>query len=133
MILDTTFFVDVLRGDVRDNPTAEEYIKNMDAAGTGKISSVSVMELWEGIHLAEATTTERTRVEELIEGIYELPFDRDVAMLADELSAALISQGEPIEDSDVMIGATALVHDEPVLTCNVKHFERIDGLDIHTY
>jgi tRNA(fMet)-specific endonuclease VapC len=133
MILDTTFFVDVLRGDVRDNPTAEEYIENMDAAGTGKISSVSVMELWEGIHLAEATTTERTRVEELIEGIYELPFDRDVAMFAGELSAALISQGEPIEDSDVMIGATALVHDEPVLTRTVKHFERIDGLDIHTY
>jgi tRNA(fMet)-specific endonuclease VapC len=133
MILDTTFFVDVLRGDVRDNPAAEEYIENMDAAGTGKISSVSVMELWEGIHLAEATTTERTRVEELIEGIYELPFDRDVAMLAGELSAALISQGEPIEDSDVMIGATALLHNEPVLTRNVEHFERIEGLDIHTY
>ncbi len=133
MLLDTTFFVDVLRGDVGDNPTAEEYIGDMDAAGTGKISSVSVMELWEGIHLADATATERTQVEELIEGIYELPFDRDVAMLAGELSAALVSRGEPIGDSDVMIGATALVHDEPVLTRNVEHFERIDGLDIRTY
>lgn len=131
MLLDTTFFVDVLRGDVRGNPTVEEYIADIDTAGTDKVSAVSVMELWEGIHLAEATATERTRVEQLLEGIDELPFDRDVAMLAGELSAALVSRGEPI--GDVMIGATALAHDESVLTRNIEHFERIDGLDIHTY
>lgn len=133
MILDTTFFVDVLRGDVRNNPTAEEYIENLDAAGTGKVSSVTVMELWEGVHLADATATERERVEGLLEGIHELPFDRDAAMLAGELSATLVADGEPIGDSDVMIGATALIHDEPVLTRNVDHFERIDGLDTDTY
>ena len=133
MILDTTFLVDVLRGDVRDSPTAEGYIEEMDAAGTGKISSVSVMELWEGIHLAAATDAERMRVEQLLDGIHELPFDRDVAMAAGELSAALVSRGEPVGNSDVMIGATAVVHDEAILTRNVEHFERIDGLDVRTY
>jgi len=133
MILDTTFFVDVLRGDVRDNPTAEEYIDDLDAAGTGRVSSVTVMELWEGVHLADATATERGRVEQLLEGIYELPFDRDAAMLAGELSAALVSRGESIGEGDVMIGATALVNDEPVLTRNVEHFDRINGLETHAY
>ena len=133
MILDTTFLVDVLRGDVRENPTATEHIEAIDATGTGKVSSVSVMELWEGVHLADATESERTRVGELLDGIHELPFDRSVAMRAGELSAALLSGGERIETSDVMIGATALVHDEPVLTRNVEHFDRIEGLDIDTY
>jgi tRNA(fMet)-specific endonuclease VapC len=34
---------------------------------------------------------------------------------------------------DTIIVATALVHEEPVLTRNVKHFERIGGVGIESY
>jgi len=32
-----------------------------------------------------------------------------------------------------MIAATALLNDKPVITSNVKHFERIDGLEVRSY
>nr|WP_198662026.1 hypothetical protein [Halorussus litoreus] len=32
-----------------------------------------------------------------------------------------------------LIGATALLVDEPVVTRNSDYFERIDGLDVETY
>ena len=32
-----------------------------------------------------------------------------------------------------MIAATALVHDYPVVTRNVDHFERIEGLEVVSY
>ena len=41
--------------------------------------------------------------------------------------------GERTEETNVMIGVTALVHDYPVVTRNVGHFERIDGLDVVSY
>ena len=129
MILDSTFLIDVLRGDA----DVSELIGEIDAAGTPFVSAVTVMELHEGVHLADATDAERSRVSELLAGINELPFDRACAMQAGEINARLVSEGEPIDETDVMIAATALVNDRPVVTRNVDHFDRIGGLDTVTY
>ena len=129
MILDSTFLIDVLRGDA----SVSELIEEIDASGTPFVSAVTVMELHEGVHLADATDAERSRVSELLAGINELPFDRACATRAGEISAGLVSAGAPIDETDVMIAATALLSDRPVLTRNVDHFDRIDGLDVVTY
>ena len=129
MILDSTVLVDVLRG----SGAVSELIEDVDASGTPFVSTVTVMELYEGIHLANATERERAKVRELLTDINELPFDRECAIRAGRINATLVSSGEPIDESDVMIGATALVHDYPVVTRNVDHFERIDGLTVHSY
>lgn len=129
MILDSTFLIDVLRGssDVID------LIEDVDATGTPFVSAVTVMELYEGIHLADATEDERTKVRELLTDINELPFDRECAIRAGRINAKLVSSGEPIDETDVMIAATAFVHDHPVVTRNVAHFERIDDLRVVSY
>lgn len=129
MILDTSFLVDVLRGE----RTVEQAVRTVDEQGVARVSSITVMELWEGIHLADSSERERTVVENLLEDLREVPFDRECATLAGELTVELRRDGKPIEDADVMIAATALVHDVPVVTNNVAHFERIDGLEILTY
>ena len=129
MILDTTFLVDVLRG----SGEVGELIEELDAEGTPFVSSVTVMELWEGIHRADATDAERAAVEELLGEIDELAFDRDCGTVAGEISATLGSEGEPIDPTDVMIAATALVHERPVVTRNVGHFDRIDGVTVVSY
>lgn len=129
MILDTTFLIHLLHGD----PAVKRLMSEIDETGTAYVTSISVMELWEGIHLSSATNEEHTRTEELLSEMHELPFDRDCGMKAGEIAADLRSRGQPLEDPDVMIGATGLVHDETVLTRNVEHFERINGLAVESY
>jgi len=41
--------------------------------------------------------------------------------------------GEPIDREDCIIAATAIAENEPVVTRNAGHFERISGLDVRTY
>jgi tRNA(fMet)-specific endonuclease VapC len=129
MILDTTFLIHLLHGD----PAVKQPMDEIDATGTAYVTSISVMELWEGIHLSSATDEERARTETLLSEMHELPFDTACGMKAGEIAADIRLRGPPLEDPDVMIGATGLVYDEPVLTRNVEHFERIDGLAVKSY
>lgn len=129
MILDTSFLIDVLRGE----DAVEDVLQTVDARGTARISAITVMELWEGIHLTEASADERAAVEDLLDGIPEVPFDRQCAKEAGRINASLETAGHPIEAPDVMLAATARVHDHPIVTANVDHFERIDDVEILTY
>jgi tRNA(fMet)-specific endonuclease VapC len=45
----------------------------------------------------------------------------------------LQSKGTAIGDVDTLIGAVALETGHPVVTRNVRHFERIPGLEVITY
>lgn len=129
MILDTSFLVDVLRG----NEAVTEWEEELGERGDGIVTAISVMELWEGIHRTNATEEERQRIRRLLEEVTHAAFDRESAMLAGECSAALLGEGARIEIEDVMIAAIALQRDEPILTGNPDHFERIDGVDVETY
>lgn len=62
-----------------------------------------------------------------------LPFDEHAAMLAADIGAGLRQRGEPIEDTDLFIAATALVHGFSVSTRNVRHFERVPGLIVENW
>ena len=129
MILDTTFLVDVLRGD----SDVTDRLEAVDESGTPFVSAVTMMELAEGIQLADASPAERAAVTDLLENVNEIPFDRQCAMRAGELNADLVTAGEPVDETDVMIAATAVVHGYPVVTRNVAHFERVDDLEVLSY
>ena len=129
MILDTAFIIDVLRGD----ESVEGHLADLDRSSPLHVSAVSVMELWEGIHLSDSTNRERQAVREVLEGLTELPFDRACAMRAGKLNAELRKRGRSIEAADAMIAATALVRDRPVVTRNVSHFDHIEGLEVISY
>lgn len=129
MILDTSFLVDVLRGEA----ATVEWERELAETAAPVVTSISVMELWEGIHMADPSEGERERVRELLSGLTQAAFDRESAMVAGELSATLTAGGTPIDVEDVMIAAVALDRGEPVLTGNPDHFERIQGLDVETY
>ncbi len=62
-----------------------------------------------------------------------LPFDARAAMAAGDIGAALRRRGEPVEDTDPFIAATALVHGFSVSTGNVRHFERVPGLMVENW
>lgn len=59
--------------------------------------------------------------------------DEAVMKKAGRIDGRLASEGRAIGMGDTVIAATALVHEEPVLTRNVDHFERIDSVEIESY
>ncbi len=57
-----------------------------------------------------------------------LPVDADVAERFGEVGAALLDRGQAVATPDLLIAATALVHDLTLVTGNVRHFSMIEGL-----
>lgn len=129
MILDTTFVIDVLNGD----PSAERRRIELDERGDAAVSAVSVFELAEGAYLSDRTDDELATILEFLTRLHVLPVDGEIALLAGELSAELIGRGERVEAEDVLIAATAVKNDESILTRNVDHFERLEGVAVESY
>ncbi len=58
-----------------------------------------------------------------------LPVCEQYGKLVNELR----SKGFPIGDLDTLIGSTALIHRQILLTRNKAHFEKIPGLVVETW
>ena len=130
MIQDTAFVIDVLRGD-RDAQTLLEAVER--DSRPQKVSSITVLELYEGVVRSATPEPKRKRILDVLESKSVIPADRAVMRRAGKLSGELITQGKRIEREDCIVAATALLEDEAVVTRNVRHFERIDGLDVRSY
>ncbi|QSG12778.1 PIN domain containing protein [Halapricum desulfuricans] len=131
MILDTSFVEDVARAD-------EDALAKADAlAETGtpeRLSAMTLYELYWGVGYVDRSQAERDVVDSVLETKEIYPVTPEIARKAGRIAGTLASDGRPLDDpGDGIIGATGVVHDEPVLTRNVDHFERIPGLEIDSY
>lgn len=70
---------------------------------------------------------------EVLARVRVLPLDATAAVRAGDILARLDEQGKPIGLEDVLIGATALVNGLAVVTRNLTHFERIEGLRVESW
>lgn len=75
----------------------------------------------------------RRRIEGVLESKQVYAADDAVMKKADRLYGQLASAGREIGMADTVICATALVYEEPVLTRNVEHVQRIDDLVFEPY
>ena len=130
MILDTTFLVDLLRGDRVALAMREELEGGSDPL---RVPSVVLFELWEGIERARNPPREREVVEETLTAYATLPFTPEHAQRAGTVSASLLRRGIRVGDIDLLIAGTALVEEDVVLTRNARDFERIPDLRVRTY
>lgn len=131
MILDTTFVEDVASEDRGALETAESL------ASEGVPERLSVMTLYElywGAGYVESGGGERDRIDAVFDTKEIYQVTPEIARKAGRIAGTLSRQGEPLHDpGDEIIGATGVVHDEPVLTRNTDHFGRIPGLEVETY
>lgn len=98
-----------------------------------RLSAMTLFELYYGVSRATDSGQERERVEKVLASKPIHPADTTVMRKSGRLAGELATAGTPVDDGDVIIGATAAVVDEPVLTRNVEHFKRLDGIEIETY
>ena len=131
MILDTSFIVDVLRGENNDvkNKTLE-LDKKFEVKA---VTSITIMELWRGAMLSNAQTKEKEKINEILDSVLIYNFTEREAKKAAEIESGLIQQGKRIEIEDIMIASIALIRNEKILTRNIKHFQDIKGLSIESY
>lgn len=102
-------------------------------AESGAIASITASELLAGVHQAEPSER-RDRREAFVETVLGilpvLPFDLRAARIHARVGAELLAIGQSIDANDLLIAATALAHGLPILTENLRHFERVSGLTV---
>ena len=86
---------------------------------------ISKFEFLVGTKLSQIRQTET-----IIEGFYILSFNSNVADIASDIAKKLKTKNKIIEFRDIFIAATAIANNMPLSTLNVKHFERIDDLEL---
>lgn len=130
MILDTTFLVDIIRGD----QAALALLDRLEAGSDPLLIPTPVLyELWEGIERSTKPLREAQAVARTVEAYPLLDIDAAAAKRAGRISGNLIRRGETIDDIDVFIAGIALERGYPLITRNLKHFDRIDGLRVVGY
>jgi predicted nucleic acid-binding protein len=130
MILDTSFLVDVMNGD----PSALSQVDRIEADNTEQVvPAMTLQELYIGVGASELPERERRKIASVVEARPVLPTSAEIARKAGTIDGQLRSDGQRINVGDATIGATGVVREEPVLTGDPEHFERIPGLDVVGY
>jgi predicted nucleic acid-binding protein len=129
VLLDTSFLIDLMNGDDGAVETARELERDLVQQ---RLSSMTLFELYYGIARATDAESERETVEDVLASKPVHPADAAVMRKAGRLAGELQNDGTPVGDGDVIIGATAAVVEEPVLSRNLEDFERLD-VEIERY
>lgn len=90
------------------------------------VPAVCIFELLAGVR-SEKHIQQRRQLLDLTE-IAEM--DRNISEKAAELFTVLRSKGITIDNEDLIIAATSIILDIPLLTANKKHFNNIESLDV---
>jgi tRNA(fMet)-specific endonuclease VapC len=137
-VLDTTVFIELERS-MRSLPAAHAMIAvaqrleaQLGESEDVAIAAITASELLHGVH--RATEAHRGRREAFVESVLAafptLSFDLLVARTHARLWASLASSGVEVGAHDRLVAATAISAGWRVGTANIRHFDRIPGLDI---
>jgi predicted nucleic acid-binding protein len=126
---DTTFLIDLQRerskGEL-DGP-AHQFLKRSPEAELF-LSAVALGEFAEGFSSAEHPIVRMVRQQHSL-----LPVDEQTALVYAGVVRDLRSRGMLIGGNDLWIGSSSLRFRLPIVTANLEHFRRIDGLEVLGY
>ena len=127
-LLDTDWLIDYLTGD----PAARTLVASLLPYGIA-ISVVTYMEIYEGIEASVSRREDEREFRTALRGITVLPVNRSVARRAATIRFQLRASGHSAvrrRALDILIAATAVVHDLTLATRNVDDYRGIPGLSL---
>lgn len=130
VLIDSSVFIALERG----HRAIETLVEIVPGDQLLALAAITASELLTGVHRADTAQRRARRqafVETVLEAVPVVPFDLLAARTHAELWARLAAAGTPIGAHDLLIAATAVSHGYGVLTDNVRHFERVPGLEVH--
>lgn len=125
-LLDTSVIIDVFR--------KKDHAISLVESLKGELvcSYVCYAELYEGIHRVRNREHRESELVHFFANFSTVyPVEEEISRKFGELRAGLKQKGSIIEDLDLFIAATCIVHDLELVTFNKKHFSRIEGLKIY--
>ncbi len=128
MIADTTFIIDVGRGDAGAFKKLEELKVKKEALA---ITAVTTFELFQGT--TGLNEKELKIFSKFVNNALVIPVEHETAKLAGIIRSQLKRRGVQLEAIDCLIAGIALLGKDALLTRNVKDFSPIKGLRIETY
>ncbi len=128
MLFDTTFLIDIERETKRRQPGRAYSFLGRYPDTPLYISVISAGEFAEGFD-----STQEAACWLCLRPYTILGLDREIAWRAAQFSRNLRAGGVKVGDNDLWIGATAMHHNLELVTGNLQHFERIEGLRLVKY
>ena len=127
-LIDTDILIYSLKGN-------EKVISNFQSKKNNpkSISVISYGELIHGAKKSKYVEKNLANVKRLIEIFPVINITPAVMDTFGELKANLEKSGNIIDDMDLLIGSTALVHNLTLVTNNINHFSRIEGLELENW
>lgn len=129
--LDTTFLIDLLRGEKSACRMSEE----LDYEHMVFTTEVNIFEVTLGIFANKNINQEKdlAKAKELFRILKILPLDHESAMEAGRIAGDLIRRGKQIDDNDCMTAAIAKMNGiDTIMTRNEGHY-KLAGLNVKVY
>jgi tRNA(fMet)-specific endonuclease VapC len=126
LLLDSDWLIDYLRQDAR----ALELVGTLLPQRLN-ISVITYGEVYEGIYFGRHPRASEEGLRRFLDVVDVLPITTLVVQHYARIRGELRRVGRRLEDTDLLIAATALEHDLTLVTRNVNHFARVPGLRLY--
>ncbi len=101
-------------------------------SGSLFISEITLAELRYGAYKSPRPGYHLRLIQDLLDEVEIVPITNSIDMFAME-KARLSEAGVPIDNFDLLIGATAIHHGLVLVTNNTRHFERLQGIALEDW
>ena len=137
-VVDTTVFIDLEHATLRHDDArwgkliGQRLLECLGPDEEAAIAAITASELLHGVHRADAEHRARREafVESILAAVPTLDFDLLAARAHARLWADLARSGVDIGPHDRIVAAIAISLGWRVATANVRHFERVPGLNV---
>ncbi len=127
ILLDTDVCIHLLRGNRNIIKKRRNYSDQV------AISFMTVAELYYGVEKSANPQKNKTVLEQFILTVKVINSNRKIASRFGHLKAVLENKGNPLADADLLIAATALETSTLLVTGNIKHYQRIENLNLDNW
>lgn len=111
-----------------------DLMKNFEEADPENcfISEITLAELKFGVENSDRKEKNQKALENFLTGVKIVPIFHSIDLYAKE-KTRLRKAGTPVDDFDILIGATAVTHNLILVTNNTSHFKRIKGINLEDW
>ena len=127
ILIDTDICIEILSGNKKVLKKSNIY------NGQISVSFMTVAELYYGAMNSENIEENTNLIEIFLLTVNIIESDFNIMKRFGEIKANLKKENLLLPDADIMIAATTLEHCKKLITGNIKHFKRIDTLQIENW